>query len=1670
MNGTAPRSRAPVPTPSAAARGDRAASPAQGSRPGTPSSHLDARVAAPPNPTRHRLAQVNLRPPPVPAAVRPLELAGVHDSMEIEADRAVAKALGSAGRDAQDAPPSSLTSRSDASARRGAPPAPGPLAPALAADMAARLQAAAAEAEPLPAALRREHEALLGHDFADVTVHRGPASAAAARRVGARAFTLGRAVYFGENAYAPDTDGGRRLVAHELMHTTQDRPNRIARRALGPADAGDGAASLVDEPGDPAEVLAGEVVAGLAEGDAAASAAAFDTLAGLHPEARLRVLARLRSRFAPERRHALDATTEGALGTRERPVGPAAPAGVSSTTAARVGDGSVTATPLAPTTPGEARVETAATGPVGADSDRGGGGDPGTDAAPEAASTSARRSGVVMRTPGTPPAPAVGPPGSGPVQAVAPRAPSRAGLPAAATAAARLREATRSVGDRAVDEPASGSEGTSPAEQAPGVDDATDGAGRAAAAAAAMRATIAAQSAQLTIVASRPVRFLPGADELSGPSAVGRGAERTADAFVADVASRVRGVLARAAGIPGQVLASLGVGDGSIREATARHSAALAAAARQSHDRVRRQAAQASAAVASEQRRNEAAARDAAEMAAIRGHAAYERARGGIAEQADREQGRIDASFAGAEAPLKQVGQNASREVSRTAHDRKLAYEREKNGESSLLDGPYHDDQCDARAEAAEKVGEEYGKSFRQSAIDQAARLPEGKPAVTESIAQVVKQLDDGLRTQQRQVNDAVDAFSNGAAAQSRRVAAGIGHQIAAGAAESDRAIDGLAVESAATLERRAAAECRSLDEAAAATLTAVGAGVARAAGELTSSVGTFAATAAGMPPPSEADLSGALDDARGQVHADTSAMDAQLDAVAPHAATLLTDAAGGSATALEAAAGAARAALDGTAARFGATAATLRRDAAAGFRTLAKGNDKTANDIAGSVEDGFDAAQASAAESFGLFGGKVDETFADGRRQMFDSLWSDKNRADLDRDIGKYADEAAAQVKPRWKRVLKWVITIVVLIAVVAITIVSAGALGPVGVILLGAALGAAAGAVTTIADNLLDGRHWSDGVAKAMIAGAIGGAVGGAAGLAVKGVGSVAVKFVLEQGINIAGGVAGEAIGSLAVGEAIDWHGALMGALTGAAIGAGLHIAGALKGRVRLSGLGDAPAVKPRPPTVEPPRPAGRIRGALERSRILAPRAGAAVPAIEGSLGTRAVAVDSGAVGGPHPVDTAVPGRSNPTPSARPSSKPATGEALSSAAANRAEPTARVDAKSSATGSEISAPPGSRDAPLPRSSTAPPEARAATATKGVSPERPPSLAKAASSGASPAGAGPEGPVGRPPEPGRMPKGTSNPDVGPTPPEPSAPSADPGAPARRGPLIVDLQSGPMTGRGGERSFLRQRVGEVPDARGIAVEPGDYRLGYEGVQPTGPRDLRFARMLMHRLPEFPGPADLAEAAAAGRPGEWPAHRFDPAARFPQTGDVRMLQNPAAPGMTPTPAEFFPPVSRSGRVVPTDLRDVAGLRPTSHPELHGQVSEAYWRRPFGLGTADAPTVEALGKELDAILRPGGFAEFRVLPSGDARVARQVQQHMPGSRVVEVPQRAIRQYAETDFATRPAGLTDEQWGMLQAARSDIAGSHDPLGRGLFNRIVRIYKGTGAAPASAGHASEP
>jgi hypothetical protein len=102
--------------------------------------------------------------------------------------------------------------------------------------------------QSLDAATRAEMESRFGHDFANVRVHADATAADAARAVNALAYTLGNDIVFGAGAYEPNTQAGKRLLAHELTHVVQQGNTQgVTTRRLA------NAALTLSQPSDRAE-------------------------------------------------------------------------------------------------------------------------------------------------------------------------------------------------------------------------------------------------------------------------------------------------------------------------------------------------------------------------------------------------------------------------------------------------------------------------------------------------------------------------------------------------------------------------------------------------------------------------------------------------------------------------------------------------------------------------------------------------------------------------------------------------------------------------------------------------------------------------------------------------------------------------------------------------------------------------------------------------------------------------------------------------------------------------------------------------------------------------------------------------------------------------------------------------------------------------------------------------------------------------------------------------------------------------------------------------------------------------------------------------------------------------------------------------------------------------
>ncbi|MFC9909215.1 DUF4157 domain-containing protein [Streptomyces sp. NPDC127197] len=76
--------------------------------------------------------------------------------------------------------------------------------------------------QPLDPGVRRELEERLGHDLGRVRLHTGRDAGQLTELLGADAVAVGQDIFFREGAFRPGTADGRRLLAHELLHTIQN--------------------------------------------------------------------------------------------------------------------------------------------------------------------------------------------------------------------------------------------------------------------------------------------------------------------------------------------------------------------------------------------------------------------------------------------------------------------------------------------------------------------------------------------------------------------------------------------------------------------------------------------------------------------------------------------------------------------------------------------------------------------------------------------------------------------------------------------------------------------------------------------------------------------------------------------------------------------------------------------------------------------------------------------------------------------------------------------------------------------------------------------------------------------------------------------------------------------------------------------------------------------------------------------------------------------------------------------------------------------------------------------------------------------------------------------------------------------------------------------------------
>jgi hypothetical protein len=156
------------------------------------------------------------------------------DASEREADRVadnvVAMPKSAARPRASNAAVARSIMRSPLIAQRAPSPANTNAAPAGQAAVAAEIKAAATGGFALPKKTRAFLEPRFKADLSQVMLHNDATAKKLSNKIGARAFTYGRHIFFNEGQYNPDSREGLKLLAHELTHTIQ-QSETIQRKA-----------------------------------------------------------------------------------------------------------------------------------------------------------------------------------------------------------------------------------------------------------------------------------------------------------------------------------------------------------------------------------------------------------------------------------------------------------------------------------------------------------------------------------------------------------------------------------------------------------------------------------------------------------------------------------------------------------------------------------------------------------------------------------------------------------------------------------------------------------------------------------------------------------------------------------------------------------------------------------------------------------------------------------------------------------------------------------------------------------------------------------------------------------------------------------------------------------------------------------------------------------------------------------------------------------------------------------------------------------------------------------------------------------------------------------------------------------------------------------------------
>lgn len=95
-----------------------------------------------------------------------------------------------------------------------------------------KLQDNKGKGQALPGDIQKDMGSKMGADFSSVKMHTDSEANAMSEGINAKAFTNGQDVYFGKGQFDTNSNEGKQLIAHELVHTKQQGNNNAIQRKV----------------------------------------------------------------------------------------------------------------------------------------------------------------------------------------------------------------------------------------------------------------------------------------------------------------------------------------------------------------------------------------------------------------------------------------------------------------------------------------------------------------------------------------------------------------------------------------------------------------------------------------------------------------------------------------------------------------------------------------------------------------------------------------------------------------------------------------------------------------------------------------------------------------------------------------------------------------------------------------------------------------------------------------------------------------------------------------------------------------------------------------------------------------------------------------------------------------------------------------------------------------------------------------------------------------------------------------------------------------------------------------------------------------------------------------------------------------------------------------------